>query len=143
MNRRAFAAGLGAALIAPITAKAQQTGTVPRIGVIVPAEPESPTEPNIAAFREGLRGLGYVQGQNVAINYRYAHGKAELYAEFAAELVRLPVDIMVVGSAAATLAAKRATQTIPIVMIGGGGSGPLRGRGEPRPAGRQHHGISL
>ena len=121
MDRRAFITVLGGSVVAaPLAAEAQQAVRVPRIGVIVPAEPESPTEPNIAAFRQGLRSLGYVEGQNVAINYRYAHGKTELYAEFAAELVRLQMDIMVVGSAAATLVAKSATQTIPIVMVGVG-----------------------
>ncbi len=121
MNQRSFIGMMaGGLLAAPLAGAGQLAGKVPRIGVIVPAEPDSPTEPNIAAFRRELRGLGHVDGQNVAISYRYAHGKAELYAAFAAELARLPVDIMVVGSAAATLAAKTATQTVPIVMIGGG-----------------------
>ena len=121
ITRRQFIRGLTlGTLSTPLVVEAQQAGRVPRIGVIVPPEPEAPTEPNIAAFRQGLRSLGYVEGQNVAINYRYAHGKTELYAEFAAELVRLQMDIMVVGSAATTLVAKSATQTIPIVMVGVG-----------------------
>ena len=61
--------------------KAQQAGKVPRVGVIVPVEPESLTEPNVAAFRQGLRSLGYVEGQNIVIDYRYAHGKDELYPQ--------------------------------------------------------------
>jgi putative ABC transport system substrate-binding protein len=87
MKRRTFLCGLTlGTLAAPLAAKAQ-TGKVPRIGVIVPNEPESPTEPNIAAFRQGLRRFGYVEAQNIAVEYRYAHGKEELYAEQAAELV--------------------------------------------------------
>ncbi len=106
--------------LAPLTVKAQQTGKVPRIGVLVPVEPESPTEPNIRAFRQTLHDLGYVNGQNVVVEYRYAHGKAELYPELASELVRLQVDVMVVGSWDPTLAAKRATKTVPIVGVGMG-----------------------
>jgi putative ABC transport system substrate-binding protein len=119
MNRRAFAAGLGAALIAPITAKAQQTGKVPRIGVIVPAEPESPTEPNIAAFRRGLRDVGYVDGQNITVEYRYAHGRTERYAELVSELVQLKVDVLVAGGNS-SYAARDATKTIPIVSVAAG-----------------------
>jgi putative ABC transport system substrate-binding protein len=121
MERRAFITLVGGSIVAgPLVAEAQPTTKIPRIGVLVPVEPESPTEPNIAAFREGLRSLGYVEGQNVAIDYRYARGKKELYAEHAAEFVRLKVDVMVVGSWQPTLAAKKATQTIPIVGVGMG-----------------------
>jgi len=107
-------------VLAPLDAEGQQAGKVPRIGVIVPVEPASPTEPNLAAFRQGLRDLGYVEGQNIAVEYRHAHGKEEAYAEHAADLVRLKVDVMVVGSWRPTLAAKKATQTIPIVGLGMG-----------------------
>jgi putative tryptophan/tyrosine transport system substrate-binding protein len=73
MDRRAFISILGGSVLAaPLVAEAQPTTKIARIGVLVPVEPESPTEPNIAAFREGLRSLGYVEGQNVAIDYRYA-----------------------------------------------------------------------
>ena len=107
-------------MVSPFAAAAQRVGKVPRIGVLFPAEPASPTEPDTAAFRQGLRDLGYVEGQNITLEYRYAHGKAERYAALVSELVRLQVNVMVVGSAAATLAAKNATQTIPIVTVGGG-----------------------
>ncbi len=118
MDRRTFVGTLaGGLLVAPLAAAAQQPGKVPRIGVIVPVEPESPTEPNLAAFRQGLRSLGYAEGQNIAVEYRYAHGRAELFTEQAAELVRLQVDVMVVGSWQPTLAAKKATETIPIVGV--------------------------
>jgi len=111
----------GSILAAPLAVAAQQTQKVPRIGVLVPAEPEDPNEPNIAAFRRALRDLSYVDGQNVAVEYRWAHGKAELYPELVAQLVGLNVDVIVVGSGPATLATKRATQTIPIVGVSMGG----------------------
>jgi putative tryptophan/tyrosine transport system substrate-binding protein len=121
IERRTFLGTLaGGLLAAPLAAEAPQPWRMPRIGVLLPAEPASPTEPNASAFRQGLRDLGYVEGQNVAVEYRHAHGKAELHAELIAELVRLQVHVMVVGSAAATLAAKKVTQTVPIVMVGGG-----------------------
>jgi putative tryptophan/tyrosine transport system substrate-binding protein len=97
---------------------AQPAGKVPRIGVLVPAEPPSPEKPNLTAFRQGLRDLGYVEGQTVAIAYRYALGKRERFPELIAELVQLPVDILVVGSTPAALAAKQATQAMPIVFVG-------------------------
>jgi putative ABC transport system substrate-binding protein len=68
------------------------------------------------AFRQGLRDLGYVEGQNIVIEYRYAEGKSARLAELATELVRLKVDVIVTGSTITTLAAKNATKTIPIVM---------------------------
>jgi putative ABC transport system substrate-binding protein len=105
---------------APLPSDAQQPGKVPRVGVVVPAEPAAPEEPNIAAFRQALRDLGYVEGPTLAVEYRYAHGLVERMRELVAELVGLPVDVLVVGSGPAALAAKNTTQTIPIVMAGVG-----------------------
>src|SRR5262245_28533863 len=105
-------------LVAPLAAEAQQRGKVPRLGVLVPAEPPSPDEPNVTAFRQGLRDLGYVEGQTVAIEYRYALGRQERFPALIAELVQRPVDILIVGSAPAALAAKQATQALPIVSLG-------------------------
>jgi putative ABC transport system substrate-binding protein len=120
MNRRVFVRTCAVGLLAaPLTAEAQQPGKVPRIGVLLPAEPASPTEPNASAFRQGLRNLGYVEGQSIAIEYRYAHGRHERYAELAQELVRLNVDVLVAGGTA-SFAARDATQTIPIVSIAAG-----------------------
>ena len=65
--------------LAPLAVEAQQAGRMPRIGVVFPAEPASPTEPNGAAFRQGLRDLGYVEGQNVIIEARFAEGKSTAY----------------------------------------------------------------
>jgi putative ABC transport system substrate-binding protein len=106
-------------LVAPLAADAQQVAKVRRIGVLVPAEPPSPEEPNITTFRQALQNLGYVDGQTVAMEYRYALGRIERFPELIAELVRLKVDILVIGSGPAAVAAKNTTQAIPIVFIGG------------------------
>ena len=113
MTDRVLVLSLTAALLAaPLAAQTQGGGKVPRIGVLVPVEPESPTEPNVAAFRQALRNLGYVEGQTVSIEYVYAHGEGEPYPKLAAELVRRQVDVMVVGSALPTRAARNATRTM-------------------------------
>ena len=105
-------------LAAPLAADAQQTGKVPRLGVLFPAESPSPEEPNLAAFREALRHLGYVEGQTVAFEYRYALGRGERIPDLVAELVQLKVDILIVGSTRGAVTAKQATQAIPIVFVG-------------------------
>jgi putative ABC transport system substrate-binding protein len=107
-------------LVAPLAAEAQPAGKVPRLGVLVPAEPPSPEEPHLAAFHQALSHLGYVAGQTVAIEYRYALGRQERFPELVGELVGLPVDLLVVGSSPAAVAAKQATRAIPIVFLGGG-----------------------
>jgi putative tryptophan/tyrosine transport system substrate-binding protein len=104
-------------LVAP-PAAVQPMGNVPRIGVLVPGEAPSPQEPTLATFRHALQHLGYLEGQTIAVEYRYAHGEAARFGELAAELVARQVDILVVGSGRAALAAKQATQTIPIVVAG-------------------------
>ena len=103
--------------VAPSVA-AQPAGKVPRLGVLFPAELPSPEEPNLAAFRQALRHLGYVEGQSVAIESRYALGRGERFPELIAELMQLQVDILVVGSARAAVVAKQATQAMPIVFLG-------------------------
>jgi putative ABC transport system substrate-binding protein len=102
-----------------IGAEAQPPRTAARIGIVSSFEP-SPTEPTVVAFRHGLRDLGWVEGQTIALEYRYAHGRRELYTKLAAELVQLKVDVLVVGGAGA-FAARDATKTIPIVFVGAGG----------------------
>ncbi len=99
-----------AALAAPLAAEAQTAAKVWRIGLIVVA-PASPLE----ALAQGLRELGYVEGQNLIIERRYSEGRAERFSEFAAELVRAKVDLIIVNTTAA-IAAKKATTTIPIVF---------------------------
>jgi len=101
-------------LTVPPAAEAQPRPKVPRIGLLWPGE----LGPSATAFRQGLRDLGYVEGQNMAIEYRYAEGKADRLPELAAELVRLNVDVLVASGPEAVLrAARDATRTIPIVMI--------------------------
>jgi putative ABC transport system substrate-binding protein len=89
---------------------------VPRIGYFTPASPDEPFVARLHAwFREDLRELGYVEGQNITIEYRWATGPEEAFAKVAAELVELPVDVIVTTAGQPTRAAQRATQTIPIV----------------------------
>jgi putative ABC transport system substrate-binding protein len=106
-------------LTAPSAAEAELAGKVWRIGVLVVSEPESPTEPNVRAFRERLRDLGYIEGQNITVEYRYLHGRTDRAPEMIAELIRLKVDL-IVASGPTALAAKQATQTIPIVFVAAG-----------------------
>ena len=101
-------------LIAPLAGDAQPLAKFARIGVLTLAV--APSTPLAEAFRQGLREHGYVEGQNLAFEYRYAEGRADRLPALAAELVRLKVDVIVTESNMAALAAKRATETIPIVM---------------------------
>jgi putative tryptophan/tyrosine transport system substrate-binding protein len=105
-------------LVVPLAAEARQAGKVPRLGILFPAELPSSEEPSFAAFRQALRDLGYVDGQTVALEYRYGLGRIERFPELVAELIRLQVDILVVGSTAAAVAAQQATQAMPIVFVG-------------------------
>ena len=112
MNRRAFITLLGAATTAwPLATRAQQVAKIPRVGVIDSTANSDP-------FRQGLRDLGYIEGRNIAIEYRSAEGRPERLVAAATELTRLPVDIIVAFGSPATEAAKQATTTIPIVMAG-------------------------
>jgi len=111
---RLLLSGLCALLFALcVTAEAQQPKKLPYIGYL---SASSLGENNEKAFRQGLRELGYVEGQNIVIEWRFAQGKPDQVKLNAAELVRLKVDVIVTGGAADTLAAKEATSTIPIVM---------------------------
>src|SRR5438128_1388344 len=104
-------------LAAPLAADAQQAGKVPRIGFLGVTSP-SDRPSHLDAFRQRLRELGWVEGQNVVIDYRYAEDRVDRLPDLAAELVRLKVDLIIAsaGTQVAT-AAKNATETIPIVMI--------------------------
>jgi putative tryptophan/tyrosine transport system substrate-binding protein len=100
-------------------AEAQQPGKVPRIGYLTIGYPPTDARPSPLreAFLQGLRELGYVEGKNILIEYRYAEGKAERFPDLAAELVHLKVDIIVANVTAGALAAKKATRTIPIITV--------------------------
>jgi putative ABC transport system substrate-binding protein len=102
-------------LVAPLAAEAQQTRQVPRIGFLASSSAERDTS-RLAAFRQGLRELGYLEGQNIAIDQRYASGRYEDLPKLAAELIRLKVDVLVTEGTPAARAAKTATSTIPVVM---------------------------
>ena len=119
MNRRTFLAGTGAMLLAaPLAAEAQQAGKQWRIGLLgVQGVPSSPG-PFFQALEQKLRELGYVSGQNTAIEFRSAEGKDARLPGLAAELVALKVDVIVTSTEPAARAAKRATSNIPIVMAG-------------------------
>ena len=120
MDRRTFlfVFSLGA-LSAPLAAEAQPTGKVYRIGYLAPGSATVSQLP-VEAFREGLRELGLVEGQNIVIDYRFAEGRFDRLPELAAELVRLRVDVIMAGPTPPAMAAKKATGTIPIVMAGVG-----------------------
>jgi putative ABC transport system substrate-binding protein len=119
MDRRAFIGSLaGSLLAAPLAAEAQPTRNIRMIGFL---GPPSSAGGLVQAFQQGLRDLGYVEGQNIRIEYRYTdvalQGHPELFPRLAAELVRLKPDVLVVSVTEAALAAKKATSTIPIVMV--------------------------
>jgi putative ABC transport system substrate-binding protein len=103
------------AVASPFAAVAQQTQKLPRIGYLSPGPPTLMA--NERAFLQGLRELGYVEGTNILIEYRFADGKFERLPDLAAELVRLDVDAIVAAVTQASLAAKAATKTIPIIML--------------------------
>jgi len=100
--------------IAPLV-EAQQLKKIPRIGFLSSTSPDA-EKSRLAAFQQGLRELGYLEGQNILIEYRYAGGKFDWFPALAAELVRLKVDVLVATGAPASHAAKDTTKTIPIVM---------------------------
>ena len=111
IGRRELLAALGGAAAAwPLAARAQKGAKIPRIGII-------DDEPLWDSFRQGLRDLGYIENQNIAIEYRSAESKVDRLAQAARELVSLPVNIVVVFGSTAARAAQQATSTVPIVMI--------------------------
>lgn len=116
MKRREFLSVLaGGAAVWPGVAFAQQARPPKRVGVIA----NSPLPP-VKRFRETLRKLGWVEGENLIIEFRYGEGRDDRFPEFAAELVSMPVDVLVVWGTPAAFAAKRATTTIPILIAGAG-----------------------
>src|SRR5262245_42415000 len=122
MNKRKFGSFVLCALLFALCqcAEAQQPKKVPLIGYLTSAALARGSIPS-EAIRRALREIGYIEGENIAFEYRYAEGKRDRYLELAAELARLKVDVIVVaGGVAPVRAAKNATKTIPIVMTGGG-----------------------
>jgi putative ABC transport system substrate-binding protein len=118
IERRKFLATLGGAAASPLVASAQQPAlTVRRIGFLLPGGPRTTAvRGQLEAFRQGLKEYGWIEGQNISVEYRFAEGKEDALPGIAAELVRLRPDVIVTEGTVATQAAKTVTQTIPIVM---------------------------
>jgi len=117
MNKKIFRLALIALLLAlSVPADAQQTGKVPRIGILAPGSSAFPTSAYHDSFRQGLRELGYIEGKNIFIEIRYAEGKQDRLSDIATELVKLKVDVIVTATRPGVLAAKNATSAIPIVF---------------------------
>jgi len=114
VTRGSCIAALAVALLAAPLGAGAQTAKLPRIGILTLAVASS--TPVFEGFRQGLRDLGWVEGRNIALEYRFAQGRPDGLPALAAELVRLKVDVIVIEGGQAALAAKHATQTIPIVM---------------------------
>jgi putative ABC transport system substrate-binding protein len=120
MNRRRFLlTSLAGAVAVPLGAEGQQAGRVHRIGFLGNTTPA--LEANLVGpFREGLRELGYVEGQNIVIEYRWAEGKYERFPALSAELLTQRVEVIVTAGTPASLAVKKATTSVPLVMVGVG-----------------------
>jgi ABC transporter substrate binding protein len=124
MRRREFIGLVGGGAVAPLLtpalrATAQQNAKIPRVGILSPAASE--TAATLAAFRMGIRDLGYVEGQTIVLDFRLSKGDYDAFQKLALQLIRVPVDLIVTDSTSATLAAASATRTIPIVMAASGG----------------------
>jgi putative tryptophan/tyrosine transport system substrate-binding protein len=119
MRRRSVViAGLGALLIAPERSAGEQLRSkIPRVGILTPADNDR--TPIFEAFKQGLHELGYIEGHNIVLEFRSDHGDVSILPQLAAELVALPVDIIVTDSADAAVAAGTATRRIPLVMAAG------------------------
>jgi putative tryptophan/tyrosine transport system substrate-binding protein len=120
MTRRAFISLIGGAAAAwPLAARAQQAGKLATIGCLVPGTPSSHGQ-WFAVFVQRLRELGWIEGRTVAVEYRWAEGRSERFAEIAAEFVQRKVDVIVTASTGGVQAAKQATSVIPIVFAAAG-----------------------
>jgi putative tryptophan/tyrosine transport system substrate-binding protein len=142
MRRREFITLLGGAAAAwPLAARAQQPA-LPMIGFLDLRSPGTMVEDRLRAFRQGLKDTGYVERENVAIEYRWGENQVDRLPELATELVRRQVAALVTtGGPAALLAAKAATTTIPIVFVVAEDPVRLGFCRQPRPAGRQRDGY--
>jgi ABC-type uncharacterized transport system substrate-binding protein len=119
LKRRELITLLGGAVAWPLAAHAQQAARMPRVGILSPAASE--TAATLTAFRDGIRDLGYIEGQTIALDFRLSKGIMDALPALAAELVRIPVNVIVTDSTGSALAAFAATRTIPIVLGATGG----------------------
>jgi putative tryptophan/tyrosine transport system substrate-binding protein len=116
VKRRELITLLGGAVAWPLAARAQQSGKIPRVGFM--GNSTAALEANLVGpFRDGLRELGYQEGHNIVIEYRWAEGQYERFPALIAELLAVPVDVIVTAGTPATLAVKKATSMVPLVMI--------------------------
>src|SRR5262245_37897435 len=104
-------------LVAPLAAEVPPSAHVPRIGLLDTGSPAT-SQSRIDAIHQGLRDLGYLEGQNIVLETRWAEGNLDRLPDLATELVRIPVDVIMAPGIAATRAAQHATRTIPIVTVG-------------------------
>src|SRR5262245_33615440 len=139
-NRRTFITLLGGAVAWPLALLAQPGKRIQRIGVLLFGTPDN--DPDLAAFLRGLRDLGYIEGQNITIEYRYAEGKPERLRRLAGEIVAAKPDLIFALGGDVAPSARVATNTIPIV-VAVSNDPSSRPCGEPRPSRRQHHGRNF
>jgi putative tryptophan/tyrosine transport system substrate-binding protein len=118
VKRREFIALFSGAAVLPLAVAAQAPPRIPRVGFLGAVSPTVAGR-NLDALRQGLRALGYVEGRTIALEVHWTEGRPERMRELVVELLRLEIDVLVVGSSQTALAAKKATQTIPIVMAAG------------------------
>src|SRR5690242_874280 len=118
MGKKSFLSVAAAIIIglAHSAADAQQHSKVPHVGILLPSAPNTAADTNLEAFLQGLRDLGYVDGRNIVLEYRWAENREDQYAPLIADLLRLKVDLIYTNSTPAVLVAKQATKTIPIVF---------------------------
>ena len=118
MNRRAFLSGAAALLAAPLAAAAQQAGKVYRVGYLGNFPPTSSTAPIFSAFTDGLREHGYVDGRNLKLEYRWAHGRSDIWPALVRELLQAGVQVVVTSQTPAALMLKQHASDIPVVLLG-------------------------
>ena len=116
MNKKILLSAAIIVMAVAYQANAQERGKIPHIGILLPSAPNTAADANLEAFRQGLHDLGYVEGRNIILEYRWAENREDQYPALVADLIRLKVDIIFTSSTPAVLVAKQATKTIPIVF---------------------------
>jgi ABC-type uncharacterized transport system substrate-binding protein len=144
MRRREFITFLGTAAAWPIVARAQSKARKPKVGVLMAVSESDPdSQKRIVAFRQGLVGLGWTDGENIQVEYRWADGKIDLIRQYSKELVALTPDVIVANSTPAIQATKEITSSIPIVCVLVNDPGRPRVCKKSVAAGWQHYRLHL